>query len=91
MVAPPPPLPQPSYLTPIPRNVLPSRHYCQTGELLPDERYIQDVHLYGDTPQERCSRFYQEYRGGKRRRRTRKNRTNKKSRKHRRKTKTRRY
>ena len=83
MVAPPIP---PSNLT----QVLPSRHFCQTGILEEGERYNQAIHNMGQTPQERCSRFYPEYRGGKRRmRKTRKSRKHKKSRKNRRKSKRR--
>jgi len=71
-----PPIPQPS--------MLPSRHFCQTGSLAPGERYHPDIHNMGETPRERCGRFYPEYRGGKKR--TRRLSKNKKSRKHRRKT-----
>lgn len=62
---------------------LPSRHFCQTGELEPGEIYNQDLHNVGTTPRERCARFYPEYRGGKKKRkgRTRKNKKSRKNRK----------
>ena len=54
----------------------PSTHFCETGELLEGEIYNQEIHNYGTTPQERCSQYYPEYKGGK----------SKKSRKNRRKS-----
>lgn len=79
----PPPIPPSSSSNPFIRPSRPSRHFCQTGELEEGEAYNQALHNMGTTPRERCARFYQEYRGGKRKRKTRKN---KKSRKNRRKS-----
>lgn len=79
MVTPPSSLPPPPPL-------LPSRHFCQTGELEEGESYHPDIHNMGSTPRERCSQFYQEYAGGRKRKRTRRVRKNKKSRKNRKKT-----
>jgi hypothetical protein len=103
-----PPIPRvpsgvpPPGLQPMPRvpdsdpwtDRLPSRHFCETGELEPGERYHPFIHNLGTTPQERCDYIYYEYAnsnanasGGKRRtRRTRRIRKNKKSRKNRRKS-----
>jgi hypothetical protein len=75
----------------------PSIHFCKTGELekvyntetglFETEKYNQNIHIMGKTPDERCSKFYNksEYSGGKRGTQYRK----KKSRKN--KKKTRRY
>ena len=89
-----PPLPPPSgFPNPFLRRPLnlsqsqqrrvPSIHFCDTGELDEGEAYNPEIHNVGTTPQERCSRFYQQYRGGKKKRKTRRN---KKIRKNRRKT-----
>ena len=45
----------------------PSRYFCETGKLEDGELYNQDLHSYGETPQQRCSKYYTKYRGGKRR------------------------
>lgn len=69
----------------------PSRHFCETGSLEQGERYHPDLHNMGTTPRERCGHFYQDYEGGKRRKKqTRRTRRNKKSRIHRRKRSVRR-
>jgi len=89
-----PPLPPPSgFSNPFQRQQtpqisrrLPSMHFCDTGELEPGESYNPDIHNTGDTPQERCSRFYQQYRGGKKRKTHNKRNKRRKSRKNRRKT-----
>lgn len=84
-----PPLPRPSgfsnpFMRPSQQQTrIPSIHFCDTGSLAPGEVYNQDIHNFGDTPQQRCSRFYPQYRGGKSRNKRRKSR---KSRKNRRKT-----
>ncbi len=97
----PPPTPRipsgvpPEGLQPMPRipnsdgwtDRLPSRQFCETGELEPGERYHPFIHNLGATPQERCDHIYYDYAGGKRRtRRTRRTRRNKKSKKNRRKS-----
>ena len=67
-------------------NIKPSKHFCETGTLLDKETYNQSIHNYGTTPQERCSEFYQEYKGGKSKRSRKNRRKSKKSRKNRRKS-----
>lgn len=54
--------------------ILPSRHFCQTGILALGERYNQEIHNMGTNPRERCSRFYPEYAGGRKKRTHRKER-----------------
>ena len=36
----------------------PSDTYCKTGDLEVDEKYNQNLHNYGSTPEERCSMHY---------------------------------
>jgi len=38
----------------------PSKHYCETGETKYKE-YHPDIHNYEDTPYDRCSEYYDEY------------------------------
>lgn len=74
-----PPLPTPSGINSPPMR--PSRHFCLTGSLEDGERYHPDIHNMGSTPRERCARFYQEFRGGKsKKRRTCRNKKSRKSR-----------
>ena len=66
----------------------PSKHFCDTGKLAPGETYNQEIHNYGKTPKERCSKYYFLYKfGGKSRKTNKKSkRTSRKSRKNRRKS-----
>jgi hypothetical protein len=38
----------------------PTEEYCKTGNVKHGE-YVQDIHLYGETPFDRCYKFYDEY------------------------------
>jgi hypothetical protein len=65
----------------------PSRKYCETGILPEGEKYDQEIHNYGKTPKERCSKFYEEYnKKGGNSKKTFRIRKNKKSRKNHRKS-----
>jgi hypothetical protein len=39
----------------------PSIHFCETGSLEEGEKFHQDLHNAGSTPEERCSDYYPEY------------------------------
>ena len=38
----------------------PTEEYCKTGNVKHGE-YVQDINLYGETPFDRCYKFYDEY------------------------------